>query len=347
MMLHRPARPLGATSLVVPDFGIGGAPLGDPAGPVPPEQAEATLGAAWSLGVRYYDTAPWYGNTLSEHRMGHLLRHLPRADYVLSTKVGRLYSRPADRVAFRSGRWKERWPGGLDFEPHFDYRREAVFRSYEDSLQRLGINQVDALVIHDLDLRHQKTQDGIDTRFDELVDGGGMDALLELKAAGEIKAIGAGINHLGMIPQFCARAEVDFFILAMPYTLADQSALDEELPLCLRLGKSVVIGAVFASGILAAAQGSDAQYGYQPATGESRGRIDRLRAVADAHDVSMVAAALQFPLAHPAVSAVIPGADHPDQVRANAAAMGESIPPAFWSDLKGEGLMREDAPTPH
>jgi D-threo-aldose 1-dehydrogenase len=337
---------LGSSPLEVPFFGLGGAPLGDPHGPIPPQQAEQTLTTAWQHGVRYYDTAPWYGNTLSEHRMGHLLRNQPRESFVVSTKVGRVYSRPGDRASFSESRWMKRWPGGLPFDLRFDYTEPGIIRSYEDSLQRLGLNQVDSLVIHDLDLRHQTSREGIDSRFDELIDGGGMKALNELKRSGEIRAIGAGINHLGMIPLFLERTDIDFFILALPYTLADQSAMDDELPLCEKRNVSVVIGAVFGSGILATGPVANAQYGYQPAQDDMTKHVQALQSVAASHNVSLVSAALQFPLAHPAVAAVIPGANAPEQVEMNVKAMSEIIPADFWQELKARKLLRTDAPTP-
>ena len=241
---------------------------------------------------------------------------------------------------------QSRWAGGLPFDLRFDYTRAGVLRSYEDSLMRLGLNRVDALLIHDLDLRHQKTEEGVRAAFEQLEAGGGYAALAELKAGGEIRAIGAGINHTGMIPRFLERFEIDFFLVAMPYTLLDQPALAEELPLCLERGASVVIGAVFASGILARGPAAGALYAYQPAADDVLERTRRIAAVCARHDVPLAAAALQFPLHHPAVASVIPGPDSPAQVRANLQHMRQVVPADFWAELKAARLIDPAAPTP-
>jgi D-threo-aldose 1-dehydrogenase len=183
-------------------------------------------------------------------------------------------------------------------------------------------------------------------RFDELERGGGFKALAELKAAGEVRAIGAGINHTGMIPRFLDRFPMDYFLVAMPYTLLDQEALDVEFPLCAERGVGIVIGAVFASGVLATGVRKGALYRYLPLEAEVADRVKRMQAVCARHDVPLAAAALQFPLAHPIVAAVIPGADAPEQVRQNAGLMQQPIPAELWADLKCEGLLRQDAPVP-
>jgi D-threo-aldose 1-dehydrogenase len=333
---------IGRTSVEVTKLGFGGGTMGDPDEIIPEVQAEATLSAAYDAGVRLFDTAPWYGNTKSEHRVGHHLRQRPRADFRLTTKVGRVYSRPADPSSFDFLRWK----GGLHFDLRFDYTRDGILRSYEQSLQRLGINTVDALVIHDLDWRHQKSEAGVQTAFKQLIDGGGFEALAELRSSGEIGAIGAGMNFTGLIPRFLEYCDIDYFLMAMPYTLLDQPALDEDLPLCEARGVGIVIGAVFASGILATGPTDDALYAYQPAEDEVMTKARGIANVCERHGVPLPAAALQFPLHHPAVATVIPGANSPAQVEANVAAMGLDIPDDLWIELKSEGLIREDAPTP-
>ena len=337
-------RQVGASALRLPRAGLGCGTLGDPDEVTSEAQAQATLVAAWEGGLRYFDTAPWYGNTKSEHRLGHFLRQRPRADFAVSTKVGRVYFRPEDPERFRDSPWMARWRGGLPFDLRFDYGRDGILRSYEDSLMRLGLNRVDALVIHDLDLRHQKDEAGVAAALEALDRGGGYRALADLKAAGEIAAIGAGVNHIGMIPRLLERFELDYVLIAMPYTLLDQAALDGELPLCVERGVGVVIGAVFASGILAG--GAQALYAYQPAPREVRERVRRIEAVCARHGVALRAAALQFPLGHPAVTTVIPGANHPEQVRQNLAGLAAPIPDDCWAELKEEGLLRADAPVP-
>ncbi len=335
-------RHLGKTRGEVTRLGFGGGTLGDPVEVIDEARADLTVEAAYAAGIGHFDTSPWYGNGKSEHRLGRVLRTKPRGSFVLSTKVGRVYFRPQDPATFSQARWA----GGLPFDFRFDYTRGGVLRSYEDSLARLGLNSVDALLIHDLDLRHQKTEDGVRAAFDQLDAGGGYAALAELKAGGHIGAIGAGINHSGMIPRFLERFELDFFLVAMPYTLLDQPALAEELPLCLERGVSVVIGAVFASGILAGGPGEGALYAYQPAEPGVLERTRRIAAVCARHGVPLAAAALQFPLHHPAVANVIPGPNSPAQVRANLQHMRRLIPADLWLELKAERLIDPAAPTP-
>lgn len=278
-------------------FAFGAGFLGDPDIVTTDQTAHATLQAAWDAGVRYFDTAPWYGHTKSEHRVGQFLRNLPRSEFVLSTKVGRLYGRPQDPATFRQTEHGARWLGGYPFVPRFDYSRNGICRSYEDSLQRLALNRVDFLVIHDLDARHQKGEDGVSRGLEQLDAGGGYAELRALRDRGEIKAIGAGINHVGMIPRFLERFDLDYFLVAMPYTLADQPALDGEFQLCAERGVKVVIGAVFASGILATGVTDTATYGYQPAGEDVVHKVSAIETVCARHGVALPAAALQFPLA--------------------------------------------------
>lgn len=334
-------RTVGRTSLQVTQYGFGGGTLGDPVEIISEEQADATLAAAYDAGVKLFDTAPWYGNNKSEHRVGHYLRTRPRGSYKLTTKVGRVYSRPENAHEFHH----PRWAGGLPFALRFDYSRDGVLRAYEQSLMRLGINTVDALTIHDLDLRHRENEDNIRQGFRELDAGGGFAALQELKAGGEIQAIGAGINLMGMIPRFVEHFDLDYFLLASPYTLLDQPALDEELPLCAERGIGIVIGGVFASGILATGAGENALYAYKPAPEEILQKVRRMEAVCKDHNVPLSAAALQFPLGHPAVATVLAGSNSPDQVESNLRAFGTNIPADLWAELKQTGLLRADAPT--
>lgn len=329
---------IGSTDLHVTRLGFGGAPLADRSQVTPNAQSDATLEAAYAAGIRFFDTSPWYGNGKSEHRLGHVLQEKPRDSFVLTTKVGRLFFRPADFEALRP-----RLRGNeYAFDYRFDYTREAVLRSYQDSLQRLGMPVVDALLIHDLDRYSCPTDEALAARFGELEAGGGYAALQELKARGEIKAVGAGINHAGMIPLFLERFDLDFFLVAMPYTLLNQDSLEVDLRLCAERGVSVVIGAVFSSGILAGGP----TYGYQAPQPEIVEKVQRVRAVCERHEVPVGAAALQFPLAHPSVVSVIPGAVSPEQVHQNIEWLQREIPGEFWSELKAEGLLHPEAPTP-
>jgi D-threo-aldose 1-dehydrogenase len=334
-------RRLGRTDVHVSQLGFGGAGLGDLFTVVPDDDATATLKAAWDGGVRYFDTSPWYGRGQSEHRFGRALYRQTRADYVISTKVGRLFRPVHHAESFEGGFWT----GGLPFRHRFDYSYDGVMRSFEDSLQRLGLPRIDLLLIHDLDLWHHETPERVTAYLTELFTGGWR-ALRELKQAGLIGGIGAGVNELGMMPRFLDLMEIDFFLVAMPYTLLRQEVLDSEFPRCAAAGVGFVIGAVYSSGILATGAVPGALDRYAPATPEIMAKVVRMEKVGRRHDVPLGAAALQFPLGHPSVASVIPGAILPEQVTRNIAAFRHPIPEAFWAELKHEGLLREDAPTP-
>jgi D-threo-aldose 1-dehydrogenase len=335
-------RTLGRTNVQVTCLGFGGATLGDIRERIDESRSATTIEVAYGAGIGYFDTAPWYGTGKSERRYGNVLGLKPRESYVLSTKIGRVLERPADPTSFEP----ERWTHGLPFVVRFDYTRDGVLRSYEDSLTRMGLNRIDALLIHDLDHGYHVTDEGVQARIDELDAGGGYRALLDLKERGEIGAIGAGINVTGMIPRFLERFDLDFFLVAMPYTLLSQDALDSELPLVQSRGATIVIGAVFASGILAIGPVSGATYGYQPATPEILEKARRIQAVCEQYGVPMGAAALQFPFGHPVVSSVIPGPNAPEQVKGNLEWMRVEIPAGLWDELKEQGLVRPDTPTP-
>jgi D-threo-aldose 1-dehydrogenase len=320
---------------------MGTAPLGDLWERIPENRAEATLAAAWAGGVRYFDTAPWYGNTLAEHRLGHFLRQQPPGSFAVSTKVGRVYRRSRGPDEAPVGPWA----GGLPFVLRFDYTYDGVMRSYEDSLQRLGLARVDLLVIHDVDIGYHDDEAGIERCFRQLEDGG-LRALEELKSAGEISGYGAGINEGPMIGRFLERVDLDFLLVAMPYTLLDQAPLDDAFPRCAERGIGVVIGSPFASGILATGPIDGARYNYAPAAPETLDKTRRIAEVCRRHGVPLAAAALQFPLGHPAVAAIIPGAVHPGEVEQNLAHLRTAIPADLWAELKAERLLHPDAPVP-
>jgi D-threo-aldose 1-dehydrogenase len=333
-------RILGSTGVALTQLGFGGGPIGEPFVQVPDEDAERTLGAAWDAGVRYFDTSPYYGKGLSEHRVGRFARLLPRRELVLSTKIGRLLRAPADPDAFDRGSYA----GGLEFEHRFDYGYDAVLRSYEDSLQRLGLNRIDLLLVHDLDSWHHPPE-ALAAHLAQLLTSGWR-ALEELRTAGMIAGIGAGINELGMIPRFLDLFDIDFFLVAGRYTLLDQVTLEEELPRCRERGVGIVIGGVFNSGILATGPVPGATYDYAEAPPEIVARVARIEEICRRHHVPLGAAALQFPLGHDAVASVIPGAFLSDHVRANVAHFSLPVPGDLWAELKAEGLLREDAPVP-
>jgi D-threo-aldose 1-dehydrogenase len=332
-------RRVGSTSLSVPGLGYGGAHLGELYNLVSEADAKATIDAAWEGGVRLFDTAPWYGLGLSEHRVGYALRQRPRSEFVLTTKVGRVLERPFDPATFKP----QMWLGGLRFQQRFDYTYDGVMRSYEQSMMRMGINTIDALIIHDLDFGYHGYE--LDYRKKDLATSG-IKALEELKRRGEIKAIGMGINSTEALETIAPIVDLDFVLVAMPYTLADQSSLHAGMAECQRRGVSVVIGAPFASGILVRGSGPGAKYNYGDAGEEIQAKVRAMEAVCRAHGVALPAAALQFVLAHPAVVATIPGGAKPSEVKQNIANAQAPIPAAFWADLKAQGLIVADAPVP-
>jgi D-threo-aldose 1-dehydrogenase len=334
-------RRLGRTGVMLTQLGLGTAPLGELFTRVTEEQAAAVQQAAWDAGIRYFDTAPWYGRGQSEHRVGRFLYARPREDFVLSTKVGRLLRAPRRSGPFDTGFWT----GGLHFDAVFDYSYDGILRAFEDSLQRLGLNRVDLLIIHDLDFRHHMVEPKVAAYLAQLTTGGWR-ALEELRNAGVIRGLGCGINELGMIPRFLDLFDLDFFLIALQYTLAQQAALDAELPSCERRGAGVVIGGVFNSGILATGPIPGAKYDYEDATPAQRERVGRIEAVCRRHGVPPAAAALQFPLGHPCVASVIPGAVTPEQVAMNLRHFTHPIPADLWAELKAEHLLCADAPVP-
>jgi len=332
-------RPLGKSGVMLPQLGFGAAPLGELFAKVSEQDAEATLATAWESGIRYYDTAPWYGRGQSEHRVGRFLYRQPRNELILSTKIGRILRVPRHPERFDTGFWA----GGLHFEHHFDYSYDGVMRAYEDSLQRLGMNRIDMLLIHDVDVWHQGSRAMVDARLMQLANGGWR-ALQELKEGGSVRAIGAGINELGMIPRFLELFDIDFFLLALRYTLGEQETLESELPLCVERNVGIVIGGVFSSGLYATGPVHGAKYNYADATPAELEKAGRIAAVCGRHDVPLIAAALQFPLLHPQVTCVIPGAFSPAHVTQNLAHLRRDIPADLWAELKHEGLIRPDAP---
>jgi D-threo-aldose 1-dehydrogenase len=331
---------VGSTRLSLPALGFGSAHLGELYGKVDEADARATLDAAWQAGIRYYDTAPWYGRGLSEHRLGGFLRTQPRREFKVTTKVGRQLFRPADPKTFD----RSPWVGGLNFEVLFDYSYDGIMRSYQQALQRLALDTVDALVIHDLDVAYHGEERQL--AHEKSLRESGMKGLEELKRSGDIAAYGMGINTNDALTGIASQVDLDFTLVAMPYTLLDQASLHTGMAQCLERGVSVIIGAPFASGILVTGSGGSAHYGYTKAPPEIQAKVRGIEAVCEAHNVSLPTAALQFVLAHPAVVSVIPGAARPSEVRANAASIDTPIPAKFWADLKAERLIDPASPVP-
>ncbi|MDE0191497.1 MAG: aldo/keto reductase [Gammaproteobacteria bacterium] len=331
-MSEPPGVRLGRTDLVVDRLGFGGAPLGNLYTGVSDAEATKTLGAAWAGGIRLYDTAPHYGQGLSERRIGDALRGHP--DYVLSTKVGRLL-KPAGYADARHD-----FVSPMPFDIAYDYSYAGVLRSFEDSLQRLGLDRIDILLLHDIG--HATHGEGHDALF-ELAMCGGYRALSELRATGAVRAIGLGVNETAVCEQALEHGDWDCFLVAGRYTLLEQGALQTLLPACEARGVSVLIGGPYNSGILA---GGRATYNYRRAPDAVVEKTARLEAVCGAYGAPLAAAALQFPLAHPAVAAVLPGIDRPERVDETLRLLHHPIPSDLWRDLKAANLLAEGAPVP-
>jgi len=334
-----PSRRIGRTALSVTELGLGAAPLGNLYQPVSDSSAAGIVRGGLDGGIRYVDTAPYYGFGLSERRVGDLLRG--QRDVVLSTKVGRLLvpAAAADTSSERHG-----FASPVPFEPVFDYTRDGILRSFEASLQRLGLAQIDILYVHDIG---RQTHGELDALYrSQLLDSGGLEALTDLRRGGAVSAIGLGVNEIEVCLDLIQKADFDVLLLAGRYTLLEQGALDQLLPRCLESCTSIVVGGPFNSGVLAAGSSGGGHYNYAPVPPEVRERVRALEAVCAAHAVPLPAAALQFPLAHPAVAAVIPGFASPEEVRSGLEFYRFPIPAAFWSDLKEAKLIDPRAPTP-
>ncbi len=330
---------LGNGGLSFTELGFGTAPLGNLYRAISDDEAQATLDLAWDSGVRYYDTAPLYGFGLSETRLNRFLRDKPRDEYVLSTKVGRLlHACPPDR---RDGVGK--WFDVPSRQEEYDYGHDGVMRSVEFSLERLGVDRIDILYAHDLDVFNHGSQEALDTRLNELMEGG-YKALLALRDQGVIKAFGAGLNEWQPCQWLTERGDFDLFLLAGRYTLLEQGSLETFLPMAQARGIGIVIGGPYNSGILATGPKEGAFFNYDPAPKEILERVARIEAVCARHGVRMIDAALHFPLHHPCTVAVIPGGQGVAEMQSNLEAMRTVVPGALWADLKAEGLMRADAP---
>jgi len=334
-------RSLGKSGIETTLLGLGGAPLGDLYEVIPEPRAAETIETAYRLGVRLFDTAPLYGMGVSEHRFGAVLRQKPheRHDFVMCTKVGR-YLVPQDRSSVDRSVFK----GGLDFRLVADYSYDGTMRAIDQSFQRLGMNRIDVAHIHDVDVQTWG-EEGYRQRFKEASDGA-FRALAELRSQGVIKAVGVGVNETGPLLDFAAAGDYDCFMLAGRYTLLQPQALDELLPLCESRGIGVLTAGPYNSGILATGARPGAMYNYKPAPQPILDRVAQIETVAARYGVPLAAAAIQFPLAHPAVSAMVPGAVRPSEVEANVALIEHPIPGDFWAELKHENLLRADAPTP-
>ncbi|MCE2521641.1 MAG: aldo/keto reductase [Rhodobacteraceae bacterium] len=331
---------LGNGGLSFTELGVGTAPLGNLYRAISDETAHSMLDLAWDSGLRYFDTAPLYGFGLAETRLNRLLRGKPRNSLTLSTKIGRILHATAPETRDGIGKWFE-VPSRQEI---YDYTYDGVLRSLEFSLERLGMDRVDILYAHDLDIFNHGSREALDNRLKEFM-AGGYRALSEMRDQGVIRAFGAGLNEWEPCQWLAERGDFDIFLLAGRYSLLEQDALSSFLPLCVDRGIGIVIGGPYNSGILATGPREGAFYNYDPAPQRILERVGRIEAVCASHRIKLAEAALQFPIRHPAVVSVIPGGQGIEEMETNLAAAQASIPTELWAELKSEGLMRADAPT--
>lgn len=320
-------RPLGRTSLEATALGLGTTAIGGLYSATSDAAAFETMETAWDLGIRFFDTAPQYGNGMAEQRLGSFLKTKPRDSYILCTKVGRLLRLPQEpegEDAYYKGTPPER--------PVFDFSHDGVMTSVEESLRRLDLDRIDVLHIHDPDAHYAQAMDGA------------YKALDKLRSEGQIGAVGAGMNQSEMLVKFARHGVFDCFLLAGRYTLLEQGALDELLPLCVEKEISIIIGGVYNSGLLAN-PGAGAKFNYQEADKELIDRALQLERVCLRHGVPLKAAAIQFPMFHPAVASVLTGARSREEIIENDALFRHPIPAAMWDDLRSSGLISPQAPT--
>jgi D-threo-aldose 1-dehydrogenase len=305
---------VGHTGLNIPVMGLGTAGMGNLYIKITQDEADEMVHLAIDQGLKFFDTAPHYGRGIAENRLGLALQGISRDKYVMSSKVGRVVTPDGDQ--------------------YVDFSRDGILRSIEGTLKRLKIDYVDILHLHDPDQHyHQALTEGFP-------------ALAELRSQGVIKAVGAGMNSWEMLVDFAREADFDCFLLAGHYTLLDQDALPEFLPLCRQKGISVFMGGILNTGILATGAVPGARYRYREASPEIMERVARIETVCRRFEVPLNAAATQFPLGHPAVTAVVVGADTKGHIAENRAALEKPIPGEFWQTLRAEGLLDDTVPTP-
>ena len=327
----------GRGALAFTELGFGTAPAAGLYRSVDEAEADATYAAAWEAGIRYYDTAPLYGLGLAETRLNRALRG--KTGFVTSTKIGRLLRAVPPEARDGIGKWF----GVPARREVYDYSYDGTMRSLEFSLGRTGLDRIEVLYAHDLDLANHGTAEALQARLDEFM-AGGYRALCALRDQGVIRAFGAGVNAWEPAQWLAERGDFDIFLLAGRYTLLEQEALSSFLPLCTERGIGIVVGGPYNSGVLATGAQPGAFYNYGPAPDWVLHKVARIEAVCQAYGVRLVDAAFQFPLRHPAVVSVIPGGVGPEQVAANARAAAAEIPADLWAELKSLGLLRQDAP---
>jgi D-threo-aldose 1-dehydrogenase len=332
-MLNPPVTVVGNHGLTLPTIGLGTAALGNFLSVVPEEQAVATLQRAWDAGIRYFDTAPLYGHGLSEHRIAETISSEPRDSFTISTKVGRLLRSGAPRDESQYFDGKPFYVDVPETAPVWDFSYDGVTTSLQESLERLQLEHVDILNLHDPDNHYDEAST---TAYA---------ALYDLREQGVIRGIGAGMNQTTVLTRLVTELDLDMVLLAGRYTLLDQRSMGDLLPACRNNGTSVVVGGVFNSGILIDPS-DDARFDYIPASAESLAKARRIRDICDRFDVPLAAAAIQFPLAHPQVSTVLIGARSVEELNDDLELLATPIPDQLWHDLQRHGLLADDVPVP-
>ncbi len=336
-------RQIGNTPLNVSTLGFGAASMGNLFHAVSDEEAQATLTSAIDLGMNLFDTSPRYGAGLSERRVGDALRPLAKDSYVLSTKVGRILS-PDTKANINQLRHGFLTP--MPFDAHYDYSYDGIIRSFEDSQQRLGLAEIDILLVHDLGAY---THGDKDEYYFQQFEKSGYKALEELRKHGYIKAVGLGVNEVDICERVMNIGKFDCFLLAGRYSLLEQAPLHNFLPKCQAHGASIILGGPYNSGILATGVRGKAipHYDYEPAPKNIIDKVAKIEDICDEYQVTLAAAALQFPLSHSAVTSVIPGLGSAKRVEKTIELFSENIPYEFWQTLKNEKLLDQDAPLPN
>jgi len=337
-------RKIGNTGVELTSLGLGTSPLGGCGVRVPFTDFDAVVMKAYELGVRYFDTAPLYGLGKSEHSLGHVLRvNGIIEDVVISTKAGRIL-KPASRSKRAESLYGINWIDPLPYVDEYDYTYDGIMRSFEDSQQRMGVDGVDILYLHDVSgVWHR---DSYDLYLSQLRQSG-YRACDELRSSGAVKAIGLGVNETASVLQVAAEFNLDCSLVAGRYTLLNHQPLEDFFPEAQRRGIAIIAGGVYNSGVLAeGSKGAAAvrTYDYQTASPEILKRVEALEAVCGEFGISLATAATQFVYSHPAVTAVVQGALSTAHVEANVKAISEKIPPGFWSALKAKSLIPEAAP---
>jgi D-threo-aldose 1-dehydrogenase len=331
-------RKIGSTGLSVTEYSFGTAPLGGMYRACPRDAAMATLDAAWDAGMRFIDTAPWYGFGLAERRVGDYLRDKPKGSYVLSTKVGRLQRPVPDDQVPSYG-----FVDPLPFDTDYDYSYDGIMRSVDFSYARLGLNRIDILFVHDIGVyTHGAKRNEVYLR--QLFDSG-LKALEELKSSGAIAAYGLGVNEVPVCLDVMRQADIDCILLAGRYTLLDRSATAELLPLCEKKKTSLVVGGVFNSGILATGPVEGAHFDYMPATPEVLEKVAAMDRIAKAQGVPLAAPAMQFPLQSPVVSSVLLGTAKPSSLMRNMELTARRLQPGDFTAYEAHTLVASELGT--